>query len=301
MAGLPLSQAIEEYLAWLELDRHASLGTVAGYRGDLRRFSDFAGGDAGIPDIAELDRDILRGYQRHLARLRTGPKGARRPLAISTRSRRLVALRSFLRFAAREEWLPGDLGTTIDVPKLPERLPKPLEAGDRDQLLEALPHDTLPELRDRALILLLLSTGARISEILRLDRSDWKPDRMWVLGKGDRERVVQVTDKARLAVQEYLTARVDHSPALFIGFQPASKAASSQPPHHRRCAARLPPTRPTARDPRLSPPPAAAHTRNPAPGDDGRRPAHRRNTRPPRAGVGQRLHQNHRPASARGV
>jgi site-specific recombinase XerD len=38
----------------------------------------------------------------------------------------LVALRSFLRFAAREEWLPGDLGTTIDVPKLPERLPKPL-------------------------------------------------------------------------------------------------------------------------------------------------------------------------------
>jgi site-specific recombinase XerD len=107
MAQLPLSQAIGEYLAWLELDRHASTGTAAGYRGDLRRFSDFAGGDAGIPDIAELDPDILRGYQRHLARARTGPEGARRPLAISTRSRRLVALRSFLRFAAREEWLPG--------------------------------------------------------------------------------------------------------------------------------------------------------------------------------------------------
>jgi integrase len=121
----------------------------------------------------------------------------------------------------------GDLGTAIDVPKLPERLPKPLEAGDRDQLLAALPHDTLPELRDRALILLLLSTGARISEILRLDRSDWKPDRLWVLGKGDRERIVQVTDKARAAVEDYLTARKDHSPALFIGFQPASKAASS--------------------------------------------------------------------------
>jgi site-specific recombinase XerD len=227
MAGLPLSQAIGEYLAWLELERHASTCTVEGYRGDLRRFSDFAGGDAGIPDIGELDREILRGYQRHLARLRTGPKRARRPLAISTRSRRLVALRSFLRFAAREEWLPGDLGTTIDVPKLPERLPKPLEAGDRDQLLAALPHDTLPEQRDRALILLLLSTGARISEILRLDRSDWKPDRLWVLGKGDRERVVQVTDKARAAIEEYLTARKDHSPALFISFQPASKATSS--------------------------------------------------------------------------
>ena len=227
MAALPLSQAIEEYLAWLELDRHASSGTVEGYRGDLRRFSDFAGGDAGIPDIAELDRDILRGYQRHLARLRTGPKGARRPLAIATRCRRLVALRSFLRFAAREEWLPGDLGSTLDVPTLPGRLPKPLETGDRNRLLEALPNDTLAQKRDRALILLLLSTGARISEILRLDRNDWKPERLWVLGKGDRERVVQVTEKARAAVEDYLTAREDRSPALFIGFQPASKAAHS--------------------------------------------------------------------------
>jgi site-specific recombinase XerD len=138
-----------------------------------------------------------------------------------------VALRSFLRFAARENWLPGDLGATLDVPKLPERLPKPLEPGDRDQLLEALPHDTLPQKRDRALILLLLSTGARISEILRLDRSQWHPERLWVIGKGDRERLVQVTDKARAAVDDYLAARTDHSPALFIGFQPASKNSTA--------------------------------------------------------------------------
>ena len=227
MAALPLSHAIGEYLAWLELDRHASTGTVHGYRADLRRFSDFVGGDAGVPDIAELDRELLRGYQRHLARARTGPKGARRPLAVSTRARRLVALRSFLRFAAREDWLPGDLGATVDVPKLPERLPKPLEVDDRDQLLEALPHDTLAQKRDRALILLLLSTGARISEILRLDRSQWKPERLWVVGKGDRERLVQVTDKARAAVDDYLAARTDYSPALFINFQPASKNTTS--------------------------------------------------------------------------
>ena len=48
-----------------------------------------------------------------------------------------------------------------------------------------------------------------------------------MLGTGDRERVVQVTEKARAAVEDYLHARQDHSPALFIGFQPASKAASS--------------------------------------------------------------------------
>jgi site-specific recombinase XerD len=188
---------------------------------------------------------------RHLARARIGPKGARRPLAISTRSRRLVALRSFLRFAAREEWLPGDLGTTIDVPKLPERLPKPLEAADRDQLLAALPHDTLPEQRDRALILLLLSTGARISEILRLDRSDWKPNRLWVLGKGDRERVVQVTDKTRAAVEEYLTA----PPARTT--PPRCSSASSQ---------RARPPAPTA-----SPSPAHSTSAANSPSDSGSR------------------------------
>jgi site-specific recombinase XerD len=148
------------------------------------------------------------GYQRKLARQRTGPKGARRPLAISTRARRLVALRSFLHFAAREEWLAADLGAVIDVPKLPERLPKPLEASDLETLLYALPSQTPAEKRDRALVLLLLSTGARVSEILRLDRADWKPERLWIVGKGDRERVANVTERARAVRQSNPAAGV---------------------------------------------------------------------------------------------
>jgi site-specific recombinase XerD len=223
--GIPLSQAIAEYLSWLELDRAAARRTVSEYRADLGRFASFAGGDDGVPDIAGLDRDLLRGYQRHLARLQTGPKGSRRPLAVSTRARRLVALRSFLRFAAREEWLPGDLGAGIDVPKLPERLPKPLADGERDLLLEDLPAGTLPQKRDKAFILFMLSTGARIDETLRLDRDDWRPARMTVIGKGDVERTVLITEKARQAVEDYLEARTDPSPALFIGFQPARKNA----------------------------------------------------------------------------
>lgn len=221
--GIPLSQAIAEYLSWLELDRGRSRRTVTEYQADLGRFAAFAGGDVGVPDVAGVDRELLRAYQRHLARLQTGPEGSRRPLAVSTRARRLVALRSFLRFAAREEWLPGDLGTGIDVPKLPERLPKPLADGERDLLLEDLPDGTLPQKRDRAFILFLLSTGARIDETLRLDRDDWQPARMRVIGKGDRERTVTVTEKARQAVEDYLQARTDPSPALFIGFQPAMK------------------------------------------------------------------------------
>ena len=222
-SGIPLSQAIGEYLGWLELDRAAARRTVAEYRADLGRFAAFAGGDDAVPDISGLGREVLRDYQRHLGRLTTGRKGSQQPLAVSTRARRLVALRSFLHFAAREEWLPGSLAAAVDVPKLPERLPKPLADGARDLLLESLPAESLPEKRDRAFVLFLLSTGARIAEALRLDRSDWQPGRMRVIGKGDRERIVRITEKARAAMEDYLAARTDPSPALFIGFQPARK------------------------------------------------------------------------------
>ncbi len=59
-----------------------------------------------------------------------------------------------------------------------------------------MPDETLTEKRDRAFIDFLLSTGVRISEALRLDRDDWKPQRMTLIGKGDRERPAMVTLKA---------------------------------------------------------------------------------------------------------
>ena len=225
-AAIPLSQAIDEFLSWQELDRHRSPGTIREYRKDLAGFTEFAGGDAGVPDVGQLDRDLLRAYQRHLARL-TAERGRPRPLAVATRQRRLVTLRSFLRFAAREEWLAGDLGTTIDLPRLPERLPKPLEADARDRLLDALPRSTLAEQRDRALLTFLLSTGCRIAEALALDRADLRRDRVTVRGKGDRERMVLLTDRARTARCATTSARAATPP-------PRSSSASSR---HQRTAA----------------------------------------------------------------
>ena len=88
--------------------------------------------------------------------------------------------------------------------------------------MASLTASTLAEKRDRAFILLLLSTGARISEILRLDRSDWGREHLLLRGKGDRERTAMVTDRARGAVDLYLAARQDPSPALFIGLRPGA-------------------------------------------------------------------------------
>lgn len=191
-APATLAGAIEEFLTWQELDRHRSLGTIREYRKDLRGFVAFARA-AGVDDIAAIDRNVLATYQRHLARLPV-QRGRTRPLAPATRQRRLVSLRSFLRFAARQQRLPGDLWTMIDLPHLPERLPKPLERDDRDRIMVGMAASTLPQLRDRALLAFLLSTGCRIAEALVLDRVAVNRDRITVRGKGDRERIVLLTE-----------------------------------------------------------------------------------------------------------
>ena len=108
-------------------------------------------------------------------------------------------------------------------PTFAERLPKPLEADARDRILDALPRRTLAEQRDIALLSFLFSTGCRIAEALALNRADLRRDRVTVRGKGDRERVVLLTERARAAMCDYLSARADVSRALFISFQPASK------------------------------------------------------------------------------
>jgi integrase/recombinase XerD len=214
-----LDQAIEEYLDWQALDRGRSPNTVRAYGADLCGFRAFAGA-VGVEQLADVDRDLLRAFQSALARGRRGAK----PLSPQTRHRRLVALRSFPRFCAQEEWTPGDLGIAIDLPKLPKRLPKPLQAAELERVT-ARPAAHLDEsqLRDRALVAFLLSTGCRISEALQLNRADWQRERVIVRGKGDVERTAVITEHARAAVEAYLAARTDDAPPLFLSYSNARR------------------------------------------------------------------------------
>jgi integrase/recombinase XerD len=210
---LTLAQAIEEFLDWQALDRGRSPNTVRAYGIDLAGFRASA---AGVEQLAGVDRDLLREFQAAMARGRRGG----RPLSPHTRHRRLVALRSFLRFCAREEWTPGDLGVAIDLPKLP----KPLQADELERVI-AQPSADVGEaqLRDRALVAFLVSTGCRISEALHLDRADWNRERVVVSGKGDIERAAVITGHARDEVERYLAARADDASPLFLSYSRARR------------------------------------------------------------------------------
>ncbi len=209
--ALDFQAAANEYLGWLQLEANRSPNTVRAYQGELNRFRDFLAARGHSLRMADLAYEDLRAYQRHLA--------THLPKA-SSRSRALVAIRSWLRWLAREQLIEKDLSNRVTLPKLEQRLPKPMDPEELSRLLASLPKDSILELRDRALVHFLISTGCRISEALALDRPDVpkQGNRLIVTGKGSKQRAVYLTADAKAALDEYLTAREDTDLALFINY-----------------------------------------------------------------------------------
>jgi integrase/recombinase XerD len=206
----PLPEQLQQYLDMLRVQRNRPLTTVRAYRQDLAKFWAFAR-HAGVDSARlaqSLDRARLRRYQVELAEVLPNPR---------TRARALVALRRFLGYAYDEDWTEAELSRQVAVPRYVLGDPHPVPTDKVPGLLAALSRETLRDLRDRALLHFLLSTGCRISEACGLDRTDVRPDGFRVLGKGGKHRTVFLTEDAWAAVREYLDRRgQDDSPALWI-------------------------------------------------------------------------------------
>ena len=213
---LDLQAAANEYLGWLQLEANRSPNTVRAYDSEIRKLLGFLAANGHALDVDGLRHDDLRAYQRHLATRFKSP---------ASRARALVAIRSWLRWIAREGLIERDLSNGITLPKLEQRLPKPIDPDELTRLLSALPRETLQEKRDRALVHFLVSTGCRISEALTLDRTDFprSANRLVVTGKGSKQRSVYLTADAREAMDDYLTAREDACLAMFVNFDRSAR------------------------------------------------------------------------------
>ena len=214
--ALDIQAASDEYLGWLQLEANRSPNTVRAYAGELRRLAGFLAARGHSLRMADVRHEDLRAYQRHLATTLPSP---------ASRARALVAVRSWLRWLAREELIERDLSNRVTLPKVEQRLPKPMSSDELARLLASLPAGTPMELRDRALVHFLISTGCRISEALRLDRTDVprQGNRLVVTGKGSKQRAVYLTDDAKAAIDDYLGGREDTSLALFVNYDPTNR------------------------------------------------------------------------------
>jgi len=180
-----LDRAIEDYLAYLHVERGLAAATIRAYRSDL---SDFERSVSGSRDAWARSADPAVRYLA--ARTRRGEPGER-ALAPTSLRRRAAALKGFYRFAFGEGIIDVDVATHLDLPRQSRRLPDTLDVDEVDRLLEAA---SVGGKRDRALLELLYAAGLRVSEAIGLDREDLSLDGAFVrvIGKGDKERLVPI-------------------------------------------------------------------------------------------------------------
>ncbi|WP_215549632.1 site-specific tyrosine recombinase XerD [Amycolatopsis sp. CA-230715] len=211
---------VAAYLDHLTVERGTARNTLDGYRRDLRRYAEHLAG-SGVTDFSRVTERDITAFG---AALREGD-GEHRPLAVSSAARALVAVRGLHRFAHVDGITEDDPAREVRPPAAAKRLPKALPVADVLRLLDMPPPDGDRALRDRALLELLYSSGARISEAVGLDLDDIDADERTVLldGKGGKQRLVPIGRPAVEAVDAYLVRarpalarRGRGSPAVFL-------------------------------------------------------------------------------------
>jgi len=207
---------IEAFLEMMSAERGAAENTLSSYRRDLEDASDAIGGGlaaAGAADIrAYLDDIAARGF------------------AATSQARKLSAIRQFFKFLYAEGLRGDDPTGTLDSPKKGRPLPKTMSEAETGRLIDraateagdAGSDDRLARLRLHALVEVLYATGLRVSELVGLPVTvALRDDRFFMVrGKGDKERMVPLSAKARAAMRAWLAARATvpafaDSPFLF--------------------------------------------------------------------------------------
>jgi integrase/recombinase XerD len=207
---------IDAFLNHLAVEKGFSGNTVAAYRNDLYQlvgFLDQQGLASGWPQVT---LEALSGYVLQLK-----DKG----YSLTSLARKVAAVKSFFGFLTEEGTVAQDITEALVSPRVGRRLPKPLTEEEVERLLgETLKGETPEAKRDRAMLELLYATGMRVSELVSLKLGDVNLMQGFVrcLGKGNKERIIQIHEEAMAAVRGYLKeARPkllsgDHEQALFV-------------------------------------------------------------------------------------
>ena len=203
-----------EFLQYTEIEKGRSLNTVRNYDRYLSRFLDYTK----IKDPKGITDNVVRDFRIWLNRQEARNEKGLAPTTLKKRTQNyyLIALRAFLKYLARQS-ITSLSPDRIELAKVPERSLDLITIEELVRLLNAPDTSNLKGLRDKAMLELLFSTGLRVSELCALPRDiNLKLDEMSVRGKGEKVRVVFISDDARNAVQKYLDKRDDMDDALFV-------------------------------------------------------------------------------------
>lgn len=209
-----LKQLKTQFLEYMEIEKNRSARTTQNYDHYLRRFFDFAK----ISQPEQITEELIRKYRLYLNRL-TDLQGS--PLKKVTQNYHIIALRAFLKYLAKRE-IKSVSAEKVELGKQEERQIDFLKTNELERLFNSPQGQGLADLRDKAILETLFSTGLRVAELCSLDRDkiDLKRGEVTVRGKGSKIRLVFFSDQAKKSVQNYLKQRSDVDSALFIRIPP---------------------------------------------------------------------------------
>lgn len=189
---------IDKFINYLKIEKNASGHTIVNYSIDLRDFAAFLG-EASAESVNYL---FLRKYLAHMKEKNYSKR---------TIARKLASLRSFFKFLYREGYIKTNPSSGISTPKLDKKLPLFLDMDEVSRLIEAPDEKDLAGLRDRAIMETLYSTGMRVGELMNMGMNDidFIGGVIKVFGKGRKERLAPIGDKALGAIRNYLGKRGD--------------------------------------------------------------------------------------------
>jgi site-specific recombinase XerD len=212
---MTLKSLIAEFLEYLEIEKGCSPLTLREYKHYLKRFYNWVIENSPTTRPEDINLELVRRYRLYLAHLhaRNGLK-----LERVTQSYHIVALRAFLRYMLVQRDIPTLSPDKIELPKQSARSITFLNLEQLDRLLNSPKIATFAGLRDRTILETLFSTGLRVSELVSLNRDqvDLERKEFGVKGKGNKLRVVFLSDTAADWIERYLRSRQDNFKPLFI-------------------------------------------------------------------------------------
>ena len=192
---------INKFLNYLQLERNYSQRTVESYGEDLTAFESCFKNLSAELTWESVDSDVIRGWMEEMM-----DKGNN----ATSINRRLSALRSFYRFALSRHLVKRDPSHMIKGPKKEKPLPKFIREADIDRLLEPeMWKDTYDDLLARTIILILYTTGLRLSELVGLDDEmvDFVNSQLKVTGKRNKQRIIPFGNELAEELRKYIAAR----------------------------------------------------------------------------------------------
>lgn len=191
-----MEEFLNKFEEYLRVEKNRSPHTVNAYISDLHQFHSLLAAQGKDVKIETIDHLKIRGYIGSLYKMEKK----------SSIGRKVASLRSFFDFLVKKGYVENNPARMVSIPKRDKWLPSFISVDEAFALMEVPKGASLGKIRDRAILEILYSCGLRVSELAGLDMNDidLKGGVLKVLGKGRKERIVPIGEKAIVAIKKYL-------------------------------------------------------------------------------------------------